>query len=141
MTRKPARRPEGLQLYDARGRRKYLTPEERKAFLAAAESAPREVRTFCLVLAYTGCRISEALALTAGRVDPTDGVIVLETLKKRRSGVYRALPVPRTVLGALDLVHDIREAQKGRGARACGCGPSRAPPPGGRWRACLGQPR
>jgi len=52
---------ERFQLYDPGGRHKYLTAQERRAFLAAAEHAPREVRTFCLVLAYTGCRIAEGL--------------------------------------------------------------------------------
>jgi hypothetical protein len=49
-------------LYDADGHRRYLTPSEREAFLKAADEADRHVRTFCHVLAYTGCRISEALA-------------------------------------------------------------------------------
>jgi integrase len=53
-------------LYDQNGPRKYLTPAERDAFLKAADEAEvREARTFCATLAYTGCRISEALALTA----------------------------------------------------------------------------
>ena len=63
-------------LYDQHGHRKYLTPAERDAFLKAAdESEVREVRTFCATLAYTGCRISEALALTADRIDLKDGAI------------------------------------------------------------------
>lgn len=101
-------------LYDAQGRRKYLTAEERKAFLAAAEKAPRQVRTLCLVLAYTGCRISEALDLTVQRIDIDAGTVIFESLKKRRRGVYRAVPVPPGVIDALDLVHGLREAQKGR---------------------------
>jgi integrase len=57
-------------LHDQHGHRKYLTPAERDAFLKAADDAEvREVRTFCATLAYTGCRISEALALTADRID------------------------------------------------------------------------
>jgi integrase/recombinase XerD len=55
------------ELFDAASRRLYLTREE--LVLAAAERAERRTRTFCLTLAYTGCRISEAPALTAGRVD------------------------------------------------------------------------
>src|SRR3954469_7629784 len=56
-------------LYDHHGHRKYLTPAERDAFLKAADgSEVREVRTFCAMLAHTGCRISEALTLT-DRVD------------------------------------------------------------------------
>jgi integrase len=112
---------EGTQLYDAQGRRKYLTADERKAFLNAAEKAPRQVRTLCLVLAYTGCRISEALELTAQRIDVDVGTVVFESLKKRRRGVYRAVPVPPPVIDALDLVHGLREAREGknggRGAR------------------------
>ena len=58
--------------------------------MAAAAKAPREVRTFCAVLHATGCRVSEALALTADRTDLAGRVIVFENLKKRREGVYRA---------------------------------------------------
>ncbi|HLJ45469.1 MAG TPA: tyrosine-type recombinase/integrase [Bryobacteraceae bacterium] len=97
-----------MQLYDTAGRRKYLTPEERQEFLRAAENAPREVRTFCGTLAHTGCRISEALALTATRVDPVVGVLVFESLKKRRKGIYRAVPVPPDFLEALGAVHDLQ---------------------------------
>lgn len=101
-----------MDLYDQNGQRKYLTASEREEFLKAAEAAPREVRTFCGVLAYTGCRISEALALTADRVDLKDGVLVFESLKKRRKGVYRAVPVPPAFLDTLDLVHNLRAAKK-----------------------------
>jgi len=98
-------------LFDAQGRRLYLTREEREEFLKAAEKAKRETRTFCHVLAFTGCRISEALALTPKRVDVSGRTLVFETLKKRRSGVFRAVPVPPGLLDALDLVHGIREIQ------------------------------
>ena len=41
---------------------------------------------------------------------------MVETLKKRRRGVYRAVPVPPGLLDQLDLVHGLREALKrGRG--------------------------
>jgi len=103
-------------LYDAGGARKYLTESERATFLREAEKAEREVRTLCGTLAYAGCRISEALALTADRVDFAQGVLVFESLKKRKRGVYRAVPVPPALLDALDLVHYIRAAQKGKDA-------------------------
>jgi integrase/recombinase XerD len=101
------RGPFMMQLHDGAGRRKYLTPQERKAFLRAAENAHGEIRTFCETLGYTGCRISEALALTATRVDRVAGVIVLESLKKRRRGIYREVPVPLHFLETLRLTHDI----------------------------------
>ena len=58
-----------MQLHDAQGKRLYLTTDERLAFMAAAARAARPVRTLCAVLHTTGCRISEALALTAEHVD------------------------------------------------------------------------
>ena len=83
---RPAPRPQvGMALHTADGARKYLTAGERDAFLRAAEQAERQVRTLCMTLAYAGCRLSEALALTVDRVDLVAGVLVLESLKKRRS--------------------------------------------------------
>lgn len=103
-----------MGLYDQNGHRKYLTPAERETFLKAADDADREVRTFCATLAYAGCRISEALALTADRVDLREGTLIFESLKKRRRGVYRSVPVPPVLIDALNMVHDIRAAQKRR---------------------------
>ena len=120
-------------LYEANGQRKYLTAGERERFLKAAEATDREVRTFCGVLAYTGCRISEALALTADRIELAEGVIVFESLKKRKRGVYRAVPVPPSLLDALDL---FMASVKRRPARtrvpASISGILRAIPPGAR---------
>ena len=101
-----------MQLHDAQGKRLYLTAEERAAFLAAAAKAARPVRTFCGVLHTTGCRVSDALALTPEHVDLTGRALVFETLKKRRQGVFRAVPVPSGLLDQLDLVHGLREAQR-----------------------------
>jgi integrase/recombinase XerD len=111
----------GMALHTKDGARKYLTGGERDAFLRAAEQADRQVRTLCMTLAYAGCRLSEALALTVDRVDLAVGVLVIESLKKRRTGIYRAVPVPPALLDALDMVHGVRELQarrdKGRDVR------------------------
>jgi integrase/recombinase XerD len=105
-----------MQLHDAQGKRLYLTADERHAFMAAAAKADRPVRTFCAVLHDTGCRISEALALTPERIDLTGRAIVIRSLKKRREGVYRAVPAPAALLDTLDMVHGIQDALKrGRG--------------------------
>jgi integrase len=102
------------ELFDGAGNRKYLNGQEREAFMRAADRAPREVRTFCALMHYTGCRISEALELTYDRIDLAESAVVFETLKKRRTGVYRAVPVPAQLIDALDLVHGVRERQNGR---------------------------
>jgi len=107
----------GMGLHTANGARKYLTAGERDAFLRQAELADRQVQTLCMTLAFAGCRLSEALALTADRVDLAAGVVVIESLKKRRTGVYRSVSVPPALLDALDMVHGIRELQTQRGKR------------------------
>jgi integrase/recombinase XerD len=101
-----------MELFDPQGHRLYLTAEERDAFIEAANDAEREVRTFCLVLVYTGCRISEALALTPRSFDFSGRAIVFETLKKRRAGVYRAVPMPQDTLDTIDMVHGLQEGGK-----------------------------
>lgn len=58
-----------MNLFDSTGQRKDLNNVERQVFLQETQKQPREVRTFCLVLYYTGCRISEALALTPRQID------------------------------------------------------------------------
>lgn len=94
-------------LFDALGQRKYLTPAQRHEFLRIATLASGHVFTFCSTLGFTGCRISEALALTGNRVDLQSGVLLFETLKKRRRGIFRAVPVPPDFLATLASLHDI----------------------------------
>jgi integrase/recombinase XerD len=103
---------DATQLYDREGRRLYLTAAERDAFLEAATKADKPIRTLCSVLYYTGCRISEALALTPRSIDLNAQTIIFETLKKRRRHVFRPVPVPKTLLDHLDLAHDIRKAHR-----------------------------
>ena len=69
------------ELFTSDGERKYLTASERQAFLLQAEKGSRELRTFCAVLVHTGCRISEALALTPEHIDISSGVIVDESIQ------------------------------------------------------------
>lgn len=98
-------------IYDYAGCRKYLTNNERQAFIKATGRLIPEAQTFCLMLAYTGARISEVLALTPERIDIEAGVVILESLKKRRRGVFRAVPVPRHFLQQLETVHRLTTAQ------------------------------
>jgi integrase len=100
------------ELFHTDGSRKYLTLEERTAFLAASRRFPRDAETFCHVLTYAGCRLAEALALTADRVDLKTSALTFETLKKRKRGIYRAVPVPPELALMLDHVHDLRRAQR-----------------------------
>lgn len=96
-------------LYDYDGQRKYLTEVERKNFLKAAAAAEGKVRTLCLTLAYTGCRITEALNLTANDVQPLSALIAIRCLKKRGKLVVREVPVPIALLDALEAVHHLEQ--------------------------------
>jgi integrase/recombinase XerD len=110
MTNEP-NRPKA-SLFDNRGARKYLTRAERDAFLAAAATLDRETQTFCMTLALTGMRLSEALSLSGASVDLASKAIVVETLKKRREGVYRSIPASPELLDALRLVHGLGGARR-----------------------------
>lgn len=101
----------GAGLYDRRGRRKYLTQDEGRRFVRAGSNLEPLGRALCVVLYWTGCRISEALELTPERIDRDGGRIIFRTLKRyhRRAGathtrreVFRAVPVPHDVIGLLD---------------------------------------
>jgi integrase len=92
-----------------------LCSSERKAFLDTANRRPGEVRTFCRLLAISGMRISEALALTPRHFDFSAGGVIVESLKKRRRGVFRAIPIPQELLLELDHVHAISECRRDPG--------------------------
>lgn len=93
-------------LYSRLGQRKYLTPAERVRFIEAARTcAQAELRTFCLVLAYTGCRISEALSLTPESVNFAEHFIAIRSLKKRGQLVVREIPVPEFLVDELRVGH------------------------------------
>jgi integrase/recombinase XerD len=99
-------------LYDERGRRKYLVPLEREQFLQAALGVGGKTASFCAVLVFSGARISEVLALTPERIDDANSTINFETLKRRKKGHTRTIPMPKGLLTYLDSMHGYREAQR-----------------------------
>lgn len=84
------------------GHRKYLTRRETDQFILLARNESMSVYTFCWFLTETGCRISEALAISPRNFDFSAGLVIVESLKKRRTGVFRAVPLPARLLRALD---------------------------------------
>src|SRR3954454_8824207 len=106
-----------IDLYDSKGGRKYLNQDERQSFEQAAKEGEREVRTFCLMLLYSGCRISEALAVTVKNIDFSSRSVTFRTLKKRGDKkVYRSVPLPDHFLDELNLVHNLKK-EKGENTR------------------------
>ena len=89
-------------MFDRQGVRKYVNSSERAAFLqTVSDEEDMALRAFALTLFYTGCRISEGLKLTAERVDFSGKRLVFETLKRRRPGHFRGVPVPERLLALL----------------------------------------
>lgn len=88
------------QVYDNDGRRKYQNDAERRRLLAVADTLPDDRRTFCHVLALTGCRVSEALELTRDRLDTERCALAFRTLKRRRT-VFRVVPIPKELCSML----------------------------------------
>lgn len=87
---------------DRYGQRKYLTKEETDLFLQSAQQTDVSVQLFCWMLALTGCRISEALALSRRSIDFETKHVVIECLKKRGGGVYRTVPLPVKLLDGIE---------------------------------------
>jgi len=83
------------QLYDRSGNRKYLNPGERLRFYETVDTSENLARkTLCLVLIYTGCRITEALRLRVENIDASENTLLFKTLKQRGKTIQRVLPVP-----------------------------------------------
>ncbi|MEM7068321.1 MAG: site-specific integrase [Pseudomonadota bacterium] len=98
-------------LYTKDGQRKYLSEKERSRFIGHAKQQPRQVRLLCLVLALSGCRLSEALNLTKEDVLEIECAILIRTLKKRDKIIYRQIPLPA------GLIYDLRRLGQKRNGR------------------------
>jgi integrase/recombinase XerD len=117
LTKNVARHGEGrfgadAGLYGAGGERKYLNRDERHRVLRAAETLGTERCLFALVLAWTGARISEVLALTPASFQIDTGVVLIVTLKRRKFAV-REVPIPPALMKRLDRCFALRRLQQG----------------------------
>ena len=105
-------------LYDFKGHRKYVTEAERNTALVIARSHRAAAYTLFATLAYSGCRLSEALETDATRIDFEQCALVFRTLKRRCVKAFRIVPVPRHLLVDLDRVHSVRVHQSSQRATA-----------------------
>jgi integrase/recombinase XerD len=102
-------------LFSRTGGRKYLNAAERCRFIKAARHEPPRERLFCLVLRWSGARISEVLALVPIAFDIESGVANFQTLKRRNPDIVRQVPLPTSLLRDLDAEFSIRDAQSDPG--------------------------
>lgn len=99
-------------LYGPTGERKYLNRDERDRALAAMATLDAERSLFSLLLAWTGARVSEVLALTPHSFQVDACVVAIVTLKRRKFTV-REIPIPRGLMAKLDRHFGLRRAQSG----------------------------
>jgi integrase len=88
------------QVYDDTGQRKYVREDERARFLEAAQHLDAASRLLCHVLAFTGCRISEALSLHRHHLDTERLTLTIKTLKRRRPA-FRVVHIPPALADGL----------------------------------------
>jgi integrase len=99
-------------LYSTSGERKYLNRDERRRLLAQFETLAPEKCLFGLLLAWTGARVSEVLALTANSFQVEAGIVTLQTLKQRASRV-REIRIPPDLMQRLERLFSLRAIQSG----------------------------
>ena len=93
-------------LIKADGQRKYLNDSELKQFKNATQHFSPIIRTFCLMIANTGCLISEALNLNYANIDFTQKAVLINSLRKKGKEEIRSIPLPDTLLNELRIAHE-----------------------------------
>lgn len=96
------------------GERKYLNREERQSFKEALRHMKPDIKFYCLMLYYTGCRLSEALEVSPNRIDYAERHVILRTLKQAqgKQETYRLVELPEMYLTSLQDVYGAK-ARKG----------------------------
>ena len=104
-----------MRILSEDGERLYINEEERFRFEAAAKEQKRNTMTLALVILYTGCRISEALNVQYKHIDISNKALIFESLKKRKKGIFRSVPIPKEICDYLELVHEVKRNNKPNG--------------------------
>ena len=86
-----------------------------RGVLAAMEMLEPEQSLFALVLAWTGARVSEVLALTASSFQLESSIVTIVTLKRRKH-VVREVPIPPDLSARLEVAFSLRRLQQGADA-------------------------
>lgn len=97
------------------GERRYLNRDERQAFKHAVQYLKPDAKTYCLMLYYTGCRLSEALEVSPDRLLFDEQKVIFRTLKQRgdKADRYRAVELPEDYLASLESSYSAK-SRKGK---------------------------
>lgn len=102
--------------------RKHLDPGEHHRFLCMAAFEPPPTYTLCAVLTYTGCKLSEALALCADDIDLEKSAVNFTGTRRRgnrnkaktgaQASTARTVPVPEALLDILQSSLQLEQLQR-----------------------------
>ena len=90
-----------MRLYSIDGERLYINGSERLRFYKVAIEAETGKSLLALTVYYTGCRLQEALNLTASDIQAEEGIVAIRSLKKRNQHHVRELPIPKELAQAI----------------------------------------
>lgn len=91
-----------MTLHTGKGQRKYLNQAERLRFLETTKNKSIDIKLFSQLLFFTGARIAEVHNLNAHSIDFSNRTVILETLKRRKKGIFREIPLPIFLLNILE---------------------------------------
>jgi integrase len=99
-----------MQLYSNATERLYINTAERKRLITVACSAEPKTAALCLILLFTGCRLSEALALQLDHVQVEPATVCIRSLKKRNQNHIREIPIPSEIAVMLQGCFEMQES-------------------------------
>ncbi|WP_299111455.1 tyrosine-type recombinase/integrase [uncultured Winogradskyella sp.] len=92
-----------MTLHTRIGQRKYLNQEERLRFFEITKKRNIDIQLFSQLLLFTGARIAEVHNLSIHNIDFSNKTVILETLKRRKKGIFREIPLPLFLLNILEI--------------------------------------
>jgi integrase/recombinase XerD len=97
-------------LYSINRERKYLNCDERRSLIGKFETFEPKKCLFGVLLAWTGARVSEVLALTANSFQVDAHIVTIETLKQHTYSV-REIPISQELMQRIETFFGLRALQ------------------------------
>ena len=101
-----------IRLYNDSGKRLYVNTDESQLYFDAVKEFHSHDRMSLAMLYWTGCRLSEPLRITTEHIDLSEKCVIINTLKQRRSDIFRKVPTLESYLNVLNLIYNLQSQQK-----------------------------
>ena len=107
-----------MRLFSPDGKRLYTNDAEKARLIETArKTLSPEYAAYFELLALTGARISEGLAVKASDINLDGQDLTFRTLKKRRDDVFRVIPLPGEFVDRLQATFNLRKLQNTKRGR------------------------